>query len=333
MVQCSIVVDCLLFLHLERFTVLNAKILRSHIFVAICWAFPWVGCAAQSSHHTSDKPATELRNQDRDVRPRIQRAIDMHFHVFFEGELEGGFKNLEHMQKSIGAIVSDPRIKKVGMIVIAPEDLETTKKQNDFILESSKENDKFFPIASVHPAQGKEALLEIERVVKAGAKMLKLHQNTQKFDLENPMVSKIITESTDRGIPILFEGTTFVDKNTVKKLFELAIKHPKARLVLAHMGGIAFREMLVFALFKKYPWWPNNVYFDISYTAAAFANSPMRDELVYVIREVGVDRVMFGSDYPLHQPGEALDALESMGFTEEELDAIAYGTAKTLLDL
>jgi predicted TIM-barrel fold metal-dependent hydrolase len=41
-----------------------------------------------------------------------------------------------------------------------------------------------------------------------------------------------------------------------------------------------------------------------------------------MLREVGVDRVIFGGDYPLDEPPAAVRAVISRGFTDGELAAI-----------
>jgi predicted TIM-barrel fold metal-dependent hydrolase len=47
--------------------------------------------------------------------------------------------------------------------------------------------------------------------------------------------------------------------------------------------------------------------------------------------DMGVDRVLFGSDYPVVDPGGALEAVAALGFTAEEQRAILYGNAAELL--
>lgn len=62
-----------------------------------------------------------------------------------------------------------------------------------------------------------------------------------------------------------------------------------------------------------------------------FADSPYAEQFVWTLRKFGTDRVLFGSDYPLHSPTEALDVLRALGFTDDEQAQIRYGDAMTLL--
>lgn len=83
--------------------------------------------------------------------------------------------------------------------MIAPRsDLVRTRKMNNDLFKLSKESKgRIFPVCSVHPLDGKNALDEIVRVAKLGAKALKLHPNTQNFDVSDPMVEKVVRKATN----------------------------------------------------------------------------------------------------------------------------------------
>ena len=50
-----------------------------------------------------------------------------------------------------------------------------------------------------------------------------------------------------------------------------------------------------------------------------------------MLRKVGTDRVVFGSDYPVDDPLEAVRAVAELGFTDEEQAAILHDNAAALL--
>jgi uncharacterized protein len=62
-----------------------------------------------------------------------------------------------------------------------------------------------------------------------------------------------------------------------------------------------------------------------------FANSPFAEQLSWVLRKVGADRVIFGSDYPLDDPLGAIQAVGQLGFGETEQQAILHDNAAQLL--
>ena len=63
------------------------------------------------------------------------------------------------------------------------------------------------------------------------------------------------------------------------------------------------------------------------------ASSPIQDEFVWTIRNVGIDHVLLGSDFPQMSLPRTLEAFNRLGLTQDEMDAIRFGNARRLLDL
>ncbi len=99
------------------------------------------------------------------------------------------------------------------------------------------------------------------------------------------------------------------------------------------MGGARFDEMLVTVILAEYPWYKRNIWVDVSYTAGLYAGSPYHEQFVWVLRQIGIDRVLFGSDYPLRTTSEAIADVERLGLTDEEMRQVFAGNAKKLLGL
>lgn len=62
------------------------------------------------------------------------------------------------------------------------------------------------------------------------------------------------------------------------------------------------------------------------------ANGPFAEQFTWVLRKVGTDRILFGSDYPLDDPLHAVRAVKQLGFTGPELHAIMHDNAAGLLN-
>ena len=75
----------------------------------------------------------------------------------------------------------------------------------------------------------------------------------------------------------------------------------------------------------------NNIYFDLSATITLVADSPLEEEFIWTIRNVGIDNVLLGSDYPQFSLKETLNALERLNLTAEEKNKIQYLNANKLL--
>ncbi len=225
-------------------------------------------------------------------------------------------------------------VRRIGALVMAPRgDLRATRDRNDRLLALARSRrGRIVPFCSVHPADGRSALRELARAAAAGARGVKLHPNTQRFDVADPGVREVVAEATRLGLPVLFDGYSPFDPAQPGKFVRLAMELPQSRLILAHALGPRFSELLVYAVLERYPWWTRNVWIDLSATGPLFAGGPFAESFVWVLRRAGTDRLLYGSDYPIEDPRTAVAAIASLGFTREELARIFYSNARALFD-
>ena len=257
--------------------------------------------------------------------------IDAHTHPMLDSESQ--IVAVPHPPEAYRALVDGSRVSHAAAITIAQSgDMDRTRARNDALIKLAEDSGRFFfPVCSVHPTDGLAALREIDRVVAAGAAWLKLHPNTQRFDVADPAVAMVVRKAAEHGLPVLFDAYSPWDANQPGKFVDLAMAVPGSRLILAHAHGPSFPQLLIYDVFARYPEWRRNVWVDISVTATMLAGSPFAEQLAWVLRRVGVDRVVFGSDYPLDDPLAAVRAVQDLGFTDEEQAAILYGNADALL--
>jgi predicted TIM-barrel fold metal-dependent hydrolase len=108
-------------------------------------------------------------------------------------------------------------------------------------------------------------------------------------------------------------------------------RHPDLRLVLAHLGGAAWRDVAEVA-----PAFPS-VRFDLSEIVSwngRAPGAPGHDELARLIRAIGAGRVLMGSDFPWYEPGDVIAAVEELpGLGAAECAAILGENAAELLGL
>jgi len=115
----------------------------------------------------------------------------------------------------------------------------------------------------------------------------------------NPVVD------TDLGIPL----------QTV--LFAREIDLP---VVMVHTGGHQFLQLSGWLSHEI----PDNLYFDVSATQNMFCDSPIRSQLKWLLDLIPQERLLWGSDYPCYSFQEALNAFASLGFSDEEVERIAW---------
>lgn len=258
--------------------------------------------------------------------------IDTHTHPLISERQR--LADFEHTAHDYADRANGTGVWKAAALTMAREgELTETAKDNDAVLQLTEQFDGFyFPVCSAHPRDGRAAIAELDRVAQAGAKWLKLHPTTQRFDVSDEAVTDIVRRAGDLGMPILFDAYSPFDPAQPGKFIELAMRCQDSILVLAHAHGPNFSELLAYHILAKYPWWKRNVYIDISAAAPMFAESPFTEQFVWVLRKVGIDRILFGSDFPLYSPTEALDAVRSLGFTDQEQAQVLHDNAAPLLE-
>jgi predicted TIM-barrel fold metal-dependent hydrolase len=258
-------------------------------------------------------------------------VVDPHVHLQLDDLMSTGIRP-ERPEDYLKASAQFD-LRAAGVLVVAPPgDIARTRTQNDLVLELASES-PFYAMCSVHPSDGDRALEEVERVAAAGASGLKLHPNTQAFDVADEAVHAVVERAGGLGLPVLFDAYSPFDADQPGKFLGLALSCPSTQIILAHMHHTRFLDLLVYDVMAKYPWWTRNVWFDMSVVAPAFAESPYRDQFAWVCRKLGIDRLLFASDFPVDDPAEALSALTRYGFDQVELRSICHDNAVELFGL
>ena len=204
------------------------------------------------------------------------------------------------------------------------------RASNDAHIALAGKHPEMMPIATVHPYDGPAALEELSRVAARGVTVLKIHPHTQQFDASDPRVLALVKHAGTLGLIVLMDNANILPGDS-EKLFNLALQAPKTRFIFAHIGAMNFRFWNILALARTAEnLFAENIYFDISGTVFLAADSPIEDEFVWTLRNVGIDHVLMGSDYPQIGLGKTVDALKRLGLTPEETTKILSGNARKL---
>jgi len=204
---------------------------------------------------------------------------------------------------------------------------------NDGIIALAAKHPKMMPIATVHPYDGPAAVAELERVAPRGIKVLKLHPHTQKFDPDDPRVLTLVRRAGELGVIALIDNANILPGDS-EKLFNLALKAPRTKFIFAHLGAMNFRFWNILKAARTAQGvFGDNIYFDISAIVVLVADSPIEDEFVWTMRNVGIDHVLLGSDYPQYSLEQNVTALGSLALDESEKAKIRYENASALFGL
>jgi uncharacterized protein len=217
-----------------------------------------------------------------------------------------------------------------GGVLIATRGISGARRKNDELIALAKQQPKLLPICSVHPYDGDSALQELKRLAAKKVRIIKLHPHTQGFDVTDERVEKLCKLAGESGIAILMDNAN-IKPGDSENLFNLAVKCPQTIFIFAHMGALNFRFWNIITLARTAKgFFKENIFFDISATVILVADSPIEEEFVWTIRNVGVDHVMLGSDFPQFSLRQATDALNRLDLSDEEKMKIMYGNAKRL---
>ena len=195
---------------------------------------------------------------------------------------------------------------------------------------------RFAGFASVDPNKGREALEELRRSRdELGLKGLKLNPALQDFDPVGPAALEIYGEAERLEMPILIHtGITFSNRFSIRynqplPLDDIARKHPKLRICLAHMGWPWVWDTVAVAVRNP------NVYVD---TAGTYAGTPLENIRqitslipIRVIENSLGDSLMFGSDYPRIEINKMFAAISQLPLRKDVLEAILRGNALAFL--
>jgi len=258
-------------------------------------------------------------------------VIDLHVH------LHHGEKSLREYEAQVAA--DKVEVAALGAMwfggpnQVLAGNVAATREGNDRLIALAAANPRLLPIATVHPYDGEAALAELQRVAGRGVKILKIHPHTQKFDAADPRVLTLVKRAGELGITVVMDNASIVPADC-EKLLNLALAAPKTNFIFAHLGGLNFRfwNVLMAARTAK-NLFADNIHFDISAIVAMVADSPIQAEFVWTIRNVGVEYVLLGSDYPQYSLAQNLAALDRLGLTDSEKAAIRSGNARKLFGL
>lgn len=177
--------------------------------------------------------------------------------------------------------------------------------------------ESYIPGMMVHPDYVEESLAEMERLYARGVRLIgELVPYSHGWeDYACPGFSRILDRAEELGMVVSLHS---MDDD---QMDAMADAHPGCRIVFAHPGEVD-RVARHIARLKK----SSNFYLDLSGTGL-FRHGVLRA----LIDEVGAEKLLFGTDYPVCNPymyvgGVALDPLIS----PEEKELILSGNARRL---
>ena len=259
------------------------------------------------------------------------KIFDAHVHVFPEKIAEKATKATGDYygvaMYSVGNVENIKKEMKEGKITKCLIHSTATRPDqvvhiNDYIAKLVSENKEFVGFGTMHPdfSNIKE---ETERIKSLGLLGIKIHSDFQGFALDEEKALPIY-EAARGSLPILFHvGDKNSDLSHPKRVANVCRLFPDLTVIAAHLGGYSVWDEAEKYLVGKF----DNLYFDAS-SSIDFMDD---DQAIRIIENHGTDKILFGSDFPMHRPRGTVEKLLSFDFSKRDNKKMLYKNARKLL--
>ncbi|SDL12307.1 hypothetical protein SAMN05660337_2166 [Maridesulfovibrio ferrireducens] len=195
---------------------------------------------------------------------------------------------------------------------------------NNWSLELQKSDPRIISFGTMHPDYD-DPEKEFARLERNGIKGLKFHPDFQSFFMDDPKFYRLLEMIEGRFIAMFHIGDKLPPEQNPScpvKLKKILQNFPKLTAIAAHMGGLYHWKWVVDYLAGS------DVYMDTS-SALPFMDKSLLQE---IMRKHPREKILFGSDYPLYDPGESMKELQyKLKLKDSELE-IHLSAADNLLN-
>lgn len=260
------------------------------------------------------------------------KIIDFHTHIYPKPIAAKATKSIEEFYGIDGGGMEGTseqlieRGKKAGIeqFVVLPVAIKAdhTRHINEFLLSEVKTHPEFIGFGTVHAEQN-NIIEEGEFILNSGLKGIKMHPDTQLFDIDDKRLFPLYDYIGDKLIFMFHCGDKRYDYSNPKRVKNILDNFPKLRIVAAHFGGYSMWDTAVEYLKNT------DCMFDISSSLMFMGES----EKQKCIATYGADRLLYGTDFPLWDPIKEVERFMSLNLTDSVREKIAYKNAERILNL
>ena len=165
---------------------------------------------------------------------------------------------------------------------------------------------------------------ELSRMRALGLRGVKIHPDIQGVEIDSPLLFPLYEEMQGKMPVYLHVGDDRPECrfSEPRRILNILDNFPRLTVVAAHFGGYRVWDEGVQTLSGR-----ENLWFDSS--SSLWAMTP--GHAVSLLRKLGTDRVFFGSDYPVTDPGDELKSFEKLPLTDREREDILSENARRFL--
>ncbi|HVX47628.1 MAG TPA: hypothetical protein VHC49_27305 [Mycobacteriales bacterium] len=181
---------------------------------------------------------------------------------------------------------------------------------NTETIELVRPHASWVPAATINLRNALRTEAELDRVVAAGVRAVRLFPVVQSIGVGFPGLRHVVDQALQRDLTLLVEGDV--------RAYWSAFAGRNARVIFLDVHSYHLADFILLAREE-----PGFV------ASTRLLNAP--DSIEQVTADVGAGHLAFGSRTPLHSISPALIRLQKARISEQEFAAVAGGTAKALL--
>lgn len=166
-----------------------------------------------------------------------------------------------------------------------------------------------------------EFAAELDRMETLGLTGIKFHADFQGFAIDDPRMWPLYEAIDDRFLVMFHVGDKVSDLSNPVRLSRVLDDFPRMKAIAAHLGGWSkWQEAKNYLLGR-------DLYIDTSSTTWVLRV----EEIAELIRVHDINRVLFGTDYPIVSHQEELEAFAKIPLSQDERERILWKNASKLL--
>lgn len=246
-------------------------------------------------------------------------VIDSHCHIYPEKiaapavESTGKFYDMTALgDGTVNSLIKIGNQSGIDRFVV--QSVATTPHQvmsiNNFIADEAKKHPyRLIGLGTLHPAST-TLEYDLNHIIELGLHGVKLHPDIQKFKIDDYRCLKIYELCEHYNMPILMHtGDSRFDYSNPNRMLPILQIYSNLTIIGAHLGGWSVWDEAV----EKLSGLPN---FYVDTSSSLYELPP--EKATDIIRQYGVDKVLFGSDFPVFSPDIELERFMQLPLTDDE---------------
>ena len=218
--------------------------------------------------------------------------------------------------------------------------LKILHENNLWTLSLHQKHPGLIPLVGVHPDLPGDLVERVKNYRAMGARGIKIHPTAQGFIPNHPKLQRLYAYCNETHFPVVFHCGVVAQLKVnnfsdIDQIMPIIKRYTEVPLVLTHMAEGNRDDILRIA--ERYP----HVFFDTSIAVSGFrcierVHDRCWEEdqtMIALVRQVGAERFLFGSDYPFGSPIHDVDRFLAMDLTRAEKAKLVGENAAALFHI